>query len=146
MAFKKVALDTSLETKNTMDLVHSDNSVLRNLSLRSNKSIEKEQSRSSLSDSVLAAGKSKDFSPSIPFQGLSYGGSSSSNHLLSLNPSVRSLCTTLPTFEDIQSKNLSFFTQSLSLQSFSSVQQYEAYQTAAMNSLIRHTIYQALAQ
>ena len=148
MAVKKVALDTSLETKNTMDLTHSNNSVLNNLSRRSSKSLERKQSRSSLSDSdpVLTAGMSKDVSLSIPFQSLSREGSSSSNHSSSLHPSARSLSTMLPTFEDIQSKNYSFFIQSPSLQSFSSVQQYEAYQTAAMNSLIRHTIYQALAQ
>ena len=54
--------------------------------------------------------------------------------------------TLLPTFEDIQSRNISFFTPNLPLQPFSSVQQYQAYQQVAMNSLIRHTIYQSLAQ
>ena len=133
--------------------------------------LEMDQSVSSVSSSktALFSGTSKKSSFSRPFQPLSHVASSLSSSTsrpsvlssapsrpstLSSTPSLPSTLsstpslppTLLPTFEDIQSRNISFFTPNLPLQPFSSVQQYQAYQQVAMNSLIRHTIYQSLAQ
>ena len=123
--------------------------------------LEMDQSVSSVSSSktALFSGTSKKSSFSRPFQPLSHVASSLSSStsrpsVLSSAPSRPSTLsstpslppTLLPTFEDIQSRNISFFTPNLPLQPFSSVQQYQAYQQVAMNSLIRHTIYQSLAQ
>ena len=133
--------------------------------------LEMDQSVSSVSSSktALFSGTSKKSSFSRPFQPLSHVASSLSSSTsrpsvlssapsrpstLSPTPSLPSTLsstpslppTLLPTFEDIQSRNISFFTPNLPLQPFSSVQQYQAYQQVAMNSLIRHTIYQSLAQ
>ena len=146
MTVKKVAVETSLETKNSVHLHASNTSLLQNLSPRSRKP-ENGLTQSSLneSDPVFASEVSKDISLSMPSKRISSDGPSSSRSA-SLHPSVHALATVLPTFDDIQSKNYSFFSQSLSLQSFSSVQQYETFQMVAMNTLIRHTIYQALAQ